>query len=154
MPVPRSLAAAVQLDRRLAVLLLASCHRRHTALSSGLSNPLCHESMTAWGLQIKTTQRFVIAGKKTHNALTIDLTKVTALGHSQMELSFPFHLPPPKKQIETPPKKRDSPNTDGSSKFAEFHSGCLILLPLFQQWHSSNSDTVKQGRYRQPSAYV
>lgn len=110
MPVPRSLAAAVQLDRRLAVLLLASCHRRHTALSSGLSNPLCHESMTAWGLQIKTTQRFVIAGKKTHNALTIDLTKVTALGHSQMELSFPFHLPPPKKQIETPPKK-ETPQT-------------------------------------------
>lgn len=131
MPVPWSPTVAVQLDWCLAVLLLSSCHRRHTALSSGLSNPLCHESMTAWGLQIKTTQCSVIARRDAQQSMTIYLTKVIALGRSQMELSSPLHLPLLIKQKNKKywTKKNTnirSPNTDGSSKF-EFEPSCLIL---------------------------
>lgn len=98
---PWSLAGAVQLDWRLAALLLASCHRRRTALSSGLSSPPRHENMTAWGPQIKTTQCSVITRRNERRSVTKDVAKVIALGRSQMELSFPFHSPLLKKKNKT-----------------------------------------------------
>lgn len=130
---PRSLTAAIQLDRRLAVLVLTSCHQRRTHCLAVVYPVQCsQQSMTAWGLWIKTPQCLVTATRNTQHSVTIDSAEVISPWSRPdgVIISFPFA------EKVNPQNNIHSPNTDGSSKFVDFGPSCLIFLSLFQQWPS------------------